>query len=239
MTEYHERFYRGWQAPEGLVTFQVKEAQSDLFIAAERDLADVALTALREARRQVEELGNSFPAFLTSLEPLELPQRAPHLCRRMAKAASLCGVGPMAAVAGAIAEEVALALLPHSSAVIVENGGDIYARVNRPLRLLLYAGKDAPAVPLVVEALPEGAGIATSSATIGPSLSLGAAQAATVLADNAALADACATALANRISRPQDLSTAVEWALSVPGVRAAAAVCAGKTALGGRGMLLG
>ncbi|MCA1989441.1 MAG: hypothetical protein LDL07_09915, partial [Desulfarculus sp.] len=60
--------------------------------------------------------------------------------------------------------------------------------------------------------------VCTSSGTVGHSLSLGRADAATILAKDAALADAAATALGNRVRTAADLATALDWAQGVPGV---------------------
>lgn len=234
-----ERFYRSWQAPEGMVTFQVRLEQSDLFISAETDLRSQAIRALEEARAPLKKYIERDPDFASAMEPCEIQRGAPPLVRRMARAARTCGVGPMAAVAGAIAEDVGRNLLYLSRQIVVENGGDVFALLERPLDLCLYAGPDKPSVPLELPPSPEGAGIATSSAGIGPSISLGAADAAMVAADNAALADACATALANRIKSPRDLRPALEWAVSVKGVNAAAAVCENQTALLGKTLKIG
>ena len=235
---HEERFYRRWTAPAGLATFQVTLRESDLFIAAESDLAREALSALEAVRGELERYIAGHPEFGTSLEPLAVKARAPQVVRRMAKAASLCEVGPMAGVAGAIAEEVGRALLGRTRETIVENGGDIFALLKRPLRVALYAGEEKPLIPVELRPCPDGAGIASSSAAIGPSLSLGKAEVATVIAENAALADAAATALCNRVRTPKDLKEAVKWAVGVAGVTGAAAVFGDETALGGEGFRL-
>ena len=119
----------------------------------------------------------------------------------------------MAAVAGAVAQEVGKRLSQSCETVIVENGGDVYARTGnaRPLRLALYAGEDSPfsdRVGFEVDA-SNGIGVCTSSGRVGPSLSFGCADAVVAIADDTAEADAAATAIANQIQKPADVDAAV------------------------------
>ena len=58
----------------------------------------------------------------------------------------------------------------------------------------------------------EGIGVCTSSGRVGPSLSFGKADAVVAIADRAALADAAATAIANRIHTPDDIARLMDEA---------------------------
>ena len=80
-------------------------------------------------------------------------------------------------------------------------------------------------------------GIGTSSGTVGPSLSFGRADAACVLADTGALADAAATAVANRVRAPRDIEHALEAGLAIPGVRGVLIVAGGRLGVRGRVVL--
>jgi len=135
----------------------------------------------------------------------------------MADAARLCGVGPMAAVAGAIAEFVGRELLEFSPEIIVENGGDIFVKSLRQRTIGIYAGGSPLTGRLGLQIEPEDTplGICTSSGTVGHSLSFGRADAAIVLADSATLADAAATAIGNRVSEPADIEKGIEFAQSI------------------------
>ncbi|MBN1809273.1 MAG: UPF0280 family protein [Planctomycetes bacterium] len=231
------RFYRQWMHPDGLTVFRVIESQSDLLIAARTELTELATSALHKIRIPLQDYVEVDPAFASTLEPYSPGADAPDIVRTMAASASIAGVGPMAAVAGAIAEEVGRSIMPKSPEVIVENGGDIFMATTQPRVAGVYAGEGEfrDRIGLELPPHPNGVGIATSSATIGPSLSLGKADAATVIADTAALADACATALANRIVRHSHLKSAVEWCLGLPGVIGAIAVLGNAIAVEGKG----
>jgi|YNPNPStandDraft_1061719.scaffolds.fasta_scaffold10835_3 ApbE superfamily uncharacterized protein (UPF0280 family) len=133
------------------------------------------------------------PLFGMSLEPVRPRHYAPEIAFEMAEAARQAGVGPMAAVAGAFAEGVARV---YPGEICVENGGDAFIRSRRERHIEVLSCN--PRIPSVRIALPSGSwGIATSSGKIGPSLSLGNAWAATVVARSGALADAWATRLGN------------------------------------------
>jgi len=231
------RFYRQWIQPAGLVVFHVVESQSDLLIAADTDLAVRAYEVLKQVRHPLEKYLSTDPTFATTLEPYKPSKESPDIAKAMARAGAIAGVGPMAAVAGAIAEEVGRALLGKTKEVIVENGGDIFIATNTNRVVGVYAGEGDfhDKLGLELPAKPMGCGIATSSATIGPSLSLGKAEAATVIAETAALADACATALANRVTDRKQLKEAVQWANSLPGVTGALAIIDNMLAVEGTG----
>ena len=223
MARYEERFYRLGCRPEGLVGFSVLVRETDLFILAERNLRQQAEQAVMDLRRSLEAYLAERPGFLESLEPLPGDPLAPPLARNMLAAGRKAGTGPMAAVAGAISQAVGEALLPFSPAVLVENGGDLYLNAGRELTIGVHAGKSPFSGRLGLKISPEvmPLGLATSSGTVGHSLSLGRADAAVVAAKDAALADACATALGNRVEQKKDLAPALEWVAGIEGVSGA------------------
>jgi uncharacterized protein len=209
---YQPRFYRDWIDSSGLVTFEVIDRESDLQIRAGCDLSHRAADLLKDVRCEIEAEIARRPEFASSLNSLPIPPDATPIVRAMYQAAKAWGVGPMAAVAGVVAETVGKGLLQWSEEVIVENGGDIFAHVRRPLELGLYAGDDSPfsgALRLRIAAVGKGCGVCTSSGTVGHSLSLGKADAVVAVARNTAFADAAATAIANRIAGPDDVAAVV------------------------------
>ncbi|MBN2707376.1 MAG: UPF0280 family protein, partial [Deltaproteobacteria bacterium] len=161
---------------------------------------------------------------------------APKLLRSMMAAAALTGVGPMAAVAGALAEAVGRDLPAASGMVVVENGGDVFLAGSRVYTLGVFAGNSPLSGRLGVRltgSAPFACGVCTSSASVGHSLSFGRADAVTIVAEDAALADAAATALANLVHGKRDLGRVVEKALAWPGVSAALAIMGDDLATGG------
>lgn len=209
---YEERFYRSWMQREGLRRFQVVIKESDLFILAEDDLSGEARAALRTARRGIEAEIAACPEFRTALAPLAERPGVTEVVRAMIEASAAWGVGPMAAVAGAVADAVGAKLERRSGTVVVENGGDVRARCPEPLTFAVWAGDASPwkgDLAFEVDAR-EGIGVCTSSGRVGHSLSFGRADAVVAVGRTAALADAAATAIANRIRKPGDVAVVVE-----------------------------
>lgn len=223
---YQPRSYRLWATTEDLVTFRVVVKETDLLIRARSDLSSEALEIVQTCRAGLEDYIRKHPIFALTLEPVGVENDAPAMIRSMALAGEVAGVGPMAAVAGAIAEEVGKWLLRFSDEVVVENGGDIFIRSLRPRLVGLYAGESrfTGKIAFVIQPEDTPLGVCTSSGTVGHSLSFGEADAATVFSRCAALADAAATAIGNRVRLAEDLPAAIEFAQHVPGLTGVAIV---------------
>lgn len=173
------------------------------------------------------------PELLTSLVPVRVFDNAPEIAKRMASASALAGVGPMAAVAGAISELIGERL---NGSVVVENGGDIYARSSEPVSIAIFAGNSplSRKYAFKVKSSETPVGICTSSGTVGHSLSFGRSDATTIIADSATLADAVATAAGNMVKNENCIQPALSFAMSIPGVRGAVIIVQGKIGLIGR-----
>lgn len=189
--------------------------ESNIYVQCDNEkYFDVAYESLLRHRVEIEDYIAREPFFLSSLEPIEV-RRAPEIVMEMARAARMMNVGPMAAVAGALADfilrDVARA---GAKSVIVENGGDIALSVRDKIKISIYAGKSPLSGKIGFEVSPADCplGICTSSGTVGHSLSFGDADAAVAVAKSACLADAAATAIGNRVHGEGSLSDAVSFA---------------------------
>lgn len=167
------------------------------------------------------------PEFIKALEPINIHHDAPEVVKRMSNAAEKAKVGPMAAVAGAIADLAAEEMEKHGAKIIVvEDGGEAAIRRSNKLDVAIYAGGAQVSGKLGFRILQEDTplGIGTSSATVGHAESFGSADAATTIANDAALADAAATAVCNAVVG-EDLNESVKKGLrvaqSIEGVRGA------------------
>ncbi|MGC8605244.1 MAG: UPF0280 family protein [Desulfomonilaceae bacterium] len=229
------RTYRSFNDDGGFVSFRVVVDTSDLYIKALCNLEDVARALVIECRSQIEDAIRRRPKFLTSFNPIDKDNLDSATPLRMIEASAKAGVGPMAAVAGAVAEFVGRNLLKFSEEVVIENGGDIFVHVKRPIVIGIHAGASPFSDKLGIKIGPTiiPIGICTSSAKIGPSINLGNADGATVMSYDVGLADAVATGLGNRIKGALDLQSALEWATSVDGVVAALAIVQDKLAVSG------
>lgn len=162
------------------------------------------------------------PEFASSLEPLELLPQAPPIARVMAEAARLTGVGPMAAVAGAMAQACAEAALAAGALeAIVENGGDLYLASPEEVVVGLFAGDHPLSGRLALRIAPGSMPVAvcSSSSYLGHSLSLGECDLATVAAADAALADAAATLAGNLVRSAEDVEPTLERITAIPGIQ--------------------
>jgi len=218
---YEPRTYRHWIDSKDLISFNIVVKETDLSICASTNLKRKAYRLVLKYRDKLEGYIEQHPAFLTSLEPLPVDENAPRIITAMAEAATRVGIGPMASVAGAIAEFVGNELLAFSPEIIVENGGDIYLKSSEKRIVGIYAGKSPLTGKIGLEINGEDTplGICTSSGTVGHSLSYGKADAVIVLSKSATLADAAATAIGNLIKQPGDIPNGIEFAKGIEGLR--------------------
>ncbi len=188
---------------------------------ARRNLRGKTLKAISKYRAVLERYIERHPEFLAALEPVEVEEDAPQIVKAMATAAAGVGVGPMASVAGAIAESVGRDLLPFSPEVIVENGGDIFLKTRERRLIGIYAGDSAFTGKMALEIQPQETplGVCTSSGTVGHSLSFGKADACIVLSPSTPLADAAATAIGNLTVEANDITRGIDFAKGVEGIR--------------------
>ncbi|MBW2303512.1 MAG: UPF0280 family protein [Deltaproteobacteria bacterium] len=215
-----ERIYRKKVGTRGLHSFQVAVKETDLWICADRPLVKETRDLVLKNRNHLEHYISLHPDFLSTLQPFRKDPLAPPIVKAMIEATHDIGVGPMAAVAGAMAQFVAEGLREFTRQVIVENGGDVYLNMKKPMTVSVFAGKSALSerlgLKIPVEQMPMG--VCSSSATIGHSLSLGAADLVCVLSKSAARADGAATALCNRIKNRKDLENVGRWAAQMGGI---------------------
>ncbi|MFC1944028.1 UPF0280 family protein [Chloroflexota bacterium] len=233
---YEPRDYRRWIEGEGLCAFEVSVGESDLYIRAGRDLRGEAFKAVNRCRSHIEGYIERHPEFLSFLLPLVVAEDAPPIIKQMAEASQKALVGPMAAVAGAIAEFVGRELLPFASEVIVENGGDIFLAGSSRRLVGVYAGESPFTGKIALEIQPEEMplGVCTSSGTVGHSLSAGSADAVIALSSWTALADAAATAIGNIVCGEEDIPRALSFAQGIDGLSGAAVIVGDRVGLWGR-----
>ncbi len=194
------RAYRATRNDE-LVSFQLVVEETDLWVAAREDIGLLMADRARFLRGQIKTYAALHPEFLTSLEPLAASPRDPEIIRRMCRAGRLTGVGPMAAVAGTVAQMLGESFRERSPDLLIENGGDTWLCSTRERNIGILNMPDQTVrlcVPVAASEFP--CSFCASSATIGHSLSFGRADLVVVRSRDASLADAAATALANALT---------------------------------------
>lgn len=198
---------------------------------------DAVTAEIVRQRKILEDYIERHPDFRHSFEPIELQTDAPEVAQHMARAARLVGVGPMAAVAGAMAQFACQAgLETGAQEAIVENGGDIYLRAAGPVIIALGTGTaelaDRLAFSLQADDTP--ISICSSSGQMGHSESLGECDLATVVAKDAALADAAATQAANFVRTVEDVDSALERIAGIEGIEGVLVVKDDQVGLSGK-----
>jgi len=218
---YRQRDYRCSMASEGMTRSHISIGETDLLILASCDVTSEAAHLVLQYRSQLETYISRHADFLSSLIPLANDPLAPPIVKDMLNAAHLTGVGPMAAVAGAIAEFVGRDLLKTATEeIIIENGGDIFMYRKQDSRAAIFAGSSPLSNKIAIK-IPKNfmpLGMCTSSGTVGHSLSFGQADSVTVLAPSTSLADAAATRLGNVLIKKSDMNHALDVARNLPGL---------------------
>ncbi len=211
---YEERFYRSFTPLESKL--QVSYKESDLYIWTDKKLdKDFLFALLKKYYHIVEDYIKKNPLFLSSLSSLPVDEEAPSIIKEMLYYSQKAKLGPFSTVAGAIAEYLGREILNLGLAqeVIVENGGDIFLKINKDKRLGVYLGerflkganlKPNDILTLKIRKRASCFGIASSSGIIGHSLNFGNADLVSVVASNAIMADAFATCLSNLLKKQGD-----------------------------------
>ena len=241
MAEYTERTYRRRVNARDLVSFNVVVKETDLWVSADQNLKKETRDLVLNQRHQLENYIDTHLDFLTTLKPYPKDSYAPPMVKEMIEATGALGVGPMASVAGAMAQYVGQGLLKWTDQVIIENGGDIFLKTKRSVTVSIFAGESPLSGKLGVKIPQEKMplGICASSGTIGHSLSLGSTDIVCIISPSAALADGAATALGNRIRDKKDLERIAEWADEVEGLYGGLAIVKDKVAAWGEVELVG
>jgi ApbE superfamily uncharacterized protein (UPF0280 family) len=231
---HKKRAYRNMVKKNALVSFNVIVKETDLFIHAREILADKTTELVLKYRGYIESYINRYPEFEKTLKPWQINGPAPGIVRDMVNAGNKAGVGPMAAVAGAIAEYVGLDLLSSSDEVVVENGGDVFLKTNEPVKIGIFAGKSPLSLRIGfrIDSIKKAA-VCTSSGTVGHSLSLGNADAVCVLSESCPLADAAATSIGNHIKSKADIPKAIDIGKNIEGIDAIAIIMGDEIGLWG------
>jgi len=209
------------QVNSDLEFFTVQVKETILSINAQQNLKRKALKAVLKYRTDIEGYISKYPEFLVSFQPLPVQEAIPEIVKEMLLAAKKASVGPMAAVAGAIAEYVGKELIPFSSEIIIGNGGDIFIISKKRRNIKIYAGNSSLTGKIALQIEPEDTplGICTSSGTFGHSFSFGKADAVIVIAKSTSLADASATAIGNLVKSVEHIPRAIEFAQGIKGLR--------------------
>jgi ApbE superfamily uncharacterized protein (UPF0280 family) len=192
--------------------FTLKESQCTI-ISDQKKAIQVAKESIKQNRMQLEIYVRANPKFLHTLKPIPPPKK-PLVAKLMAEASEKADVGPMAAVAGVIADMAVSDMIKEGCKVaVVEDGGEISAQSNIPVDVAVAAGEELLSKRFGFRLTEFPIGVATSSGRFSHALSFGDAEAATVFCKNASLADAAATAVGNLV-KGEDVQAAINAGIS-------------------------
>lgn len=231
---FEPRTYRNSFSKERFQSFVITYKDSDLWVGIDHpsfkeEMAEFALKKLTGIRDELEAYIAVDPFFKKSLKPCPVQETAPQMAKQMAAAAGKAGVGPMAAVAGMFSEIIGQALLENFTIgeLVIENGGDIFLKLQNPLIMSIFAGESPLSGMVGLEITPEQTplGICTSAGTVGPSMSFGKADAVMIACRETALADAFATGLGNLIKKPGDVEKVLKRTETISEIIAAVLIC--------------
>ena len=238
-----QRTYRSQFSQQRFRSFLVNYKETDLWIGVDPDsfreeMKDVALLKVKELRTEIEHYLLADPVFGKTFEPHKIEPNAPEIVRLMAEAADRAGVGPMAAVAGAFSEMVGRYLMQQFDIqeLIVENGGDIFMKIEHNLLMSVYAGNSplSEKIGIEIQASESPLGVCTSAGTVGPSVSLGKTDATMIICRNTALADALATTFGNLVQSPDDVQQVTQQTEQFPEILSAVIICRDKIGIRGK-----
>jgi len=210
---YEERFYRNSISSKFRLDISFKE--SDLLISSDKEIdKDLAKNILIKYYNQIEKYAEINPQFVKSLSPIAQDLEAPPIVRKMIESSHLTGIGPFSSVAGAVALYVGEELLKLADEVIIENGGDLFLKINEDKRIGVYLGERTELKSLTIKIKKQDYpfGIASSSAYLGHSLNLGRADLVTVIAKDSIIADGFATSLSNPIKKEENIEKVLGFA---------------------------
>jgi len=238
-----QRAYRNQFSQQRFRSFGVNYKETDLWIGVDpasfrEEMKEVAHSKVVQLRSEMEAYLLNDPVFGKTFEPHSVEPNAPEIVRWMADAANRAGVGPMASVAGAFSEMVGRHLMQQFEIqeIVIENGGDIFLKINRNLLMSVYAGSSplSGKIGIEIQALESPLGVCTSAGTVGPSVSLGKTDATMIICRNTALADALATTFGNLVQSPGDVQKVTQQTERFPEILSAVIICRDKIGIRGK-----
>lgn len=204
---------------DSLKTYEVLYKETSLLVKTEKDFSKKILRYIIEVRKPIENYIKTHPEFKTSLKPILPNSSMPQIVKKMCETTLRLNIGPMASIAGTVSEYVGKKLLNFTKNVIIENGGDIFCNLLRPIKVGIYSGTNSifsNKLAILVKLTNQNLGICTSSGTLGHSLSFGKSDAVVIISSSAMFSDALATATGNLVKTEKDLELATGYAKSFP-----------------------
>lgn len=192
--------------------WRVVYKNTELIISCDKDIKNLIAKPLSDIYRQLKFVIEKDSSFLKSFSPVIVKSFYPPAIKEMCRLSSEFGVGPMASVAGTVNEYLAANLGRNVKNLFIENGGDLYIKSKRDIKTGVFIKnsffKNNPVLKIKASSTP--CSLCSSSGTFGHSFSMGKCDIAVALSPSSISADAAATAIANSVSRNEDIEKAIE-----------------------------
>ncbi|NLA48004.1 MAG: UPF0280 family protein [Bacteroidales bacterium] len=242
-SSYQPRLYRQNMGNDRWQVFKSLYLETDLWVAVSgeysvKDVQAYTSQRIKYYRNILENHIRRQPGFRTSLVPVFVIADVEPVIAEMYRASSAAFTGPMSAVAGAMAQFVCNDLIHEFNLVevVVENGGDIFLKLEAEATISVYAGSSSLSEKISLLLKPEDTplSVCTSSATVGHAFSLGRADACMIACRSGALADAYATQFCNKVKSKDQVLEITETALKEPEILSAVIIMDDMVGLGGK-----
>ena len=204
--------------------FQLMESDCTVISDIEKGIL-IAKAKLREDMDFLHAFVKKNPEWNASYIPIVSGNQHP-LILAMENAAEICGVGPMAAVAGVLADRMQNEIFSQTKAniAVVENGGEIAISSKEDILIhLMVKSTDLQGkLGFMFKGGSNSLGVATSSGQFGHADSLGEADTVTVFAETAGIADAAATRICNYVkgeNAEKAINKGIEEAKSISAIK--------------------
>lgn len=239
---YQTRTYQKEFNSERFRSFMIAHKETELWIGIDpysfRDeIKDKALQKVKEMRKALDNYISMYPEFANSLVPYHPGENTPVEVIDLCQASQKAGIGPMSAVAGLFAQRVGEEICQNFSVeeMVIENGGDLYLLAKDEIVLSVFAGNSplSQKVGVKIPANQTPIGVCTSAGTVGPSFSLGKADAVMVACRDTLVADAFATALGNKVKRAEDVAIMLKSSEEYTQILSVIAICDEKIGIRG------
>ena len=234
MLNYQERFYR--ELHKSNFCLEVSYRESDIYLSCDKPLDETIVKSL--LKRYYDDIASyirSYPNFLTSLTPWKEDPFAPPIVKDMIAASKVSGIGPFSCVAGGISWYVGKEILNYCNELILENGGDLFLKINEDKKIGIYLGGNFSPnfITVKIKKKESPFGVASSSSRFGHSLNFGRADLVTVVALDSLLADTFATVFSNKIKKIGDIEKVINEAKGYSFIKAVVVAFEGRIALWG------
>ena len=207
-----DKFYRkivNYRLPYWI---EIRYKFTDLFILSDKKLDENRiLERIKKIYEEIQKYSMKRPLFISSLTPI-YDESPPLILEELFLYSKKTNLGPLAGIAGFFSKNIAEFIKEEfePTNLIIENGGDIFLKRDEESKILIYAGNSTLSMRIGFRLEKGEYGIATSSKSVGHSLSFGNTDSLTVISSDPIISDFYSTYFGNRIRNEKDIEKTLE-----------------------------